>query len=103
MSAGAPNGVGVVKLMGRHAGFIATHVALASGDCDLCLIPEAPIVIEGSNNILDHLVRKVKKNGHAVVVVAEGAGEELLGAESEVDKGGNRKLPAIGNAAYGFI
>lgn len=96
LCAGVPNGIGVVKLMGRHAGFIATHAALASGDCDLCLIPEAPIQMEGPNNIFDHLLRKVKTNGHAVVVVAEGAGEEVLGKDAEVDAGGNRKLPAIG-------
>ena len=93
---GAPNGIGIVKLMGRHAGYIAAHASLASGDCDLCLIPEAPIVIDGPNNIFDHLVRKVKTNGHAVVVVAEGAGEDLLGTETEVDADGNKKLPAIG-------
>mmetsp|Transcript_137 Transcript_137/g.212 ORF Transcript_137/g.212 Transcript_137/m.212 type:complete len:509 (+) Transcript_137:121-1647(+) len=92
----APNGVGVVKLMGRHAGFIATHACLASGDCDLCLIPEVPIEIEGPNSCLEHIARVLRKRGHAVVIVAEGAGEELLGKQQEIDAGGNRKLPAIG-------
>eukprot|EP00924_Labyrinthula_sp_SR-Ha-C_P002863 maker-scaffold_13-snap-gene-9.57-mRNA-1 protein AED:0.01 eAED:0.01 QI:153/1/1/1/1/1/2/394/489 len=91
-----PNGIGVVKLMGRHAGYIAAHACLASGDCDLCLIPEVPVVVDGENNILDHLVQKVESKGHAVVIVAEGAGEEILGKDAEVDAGGNRKLPAIG-------
>jgi 6-phosphofructokinase 1 len=92
----AVNGVGVVKLMGRSAGFIAAHAALSSGDCDLCLVPEVPIVLEGKNSCLDHLVRVVQDRGYAVVVVAEGAGEELLGKSEEVDASGNKKLPAIG-------
>uniref|UniRef100_A0A6S8AZM4 Phosphofructokinase domain-containing protein n=1 Tax=Aplanochytrium stocchinoi TaxID=215587 RepID=A0A6S8AZM4_9STRA len=92
----APNGIGVVKLMGRHAGFIATHACLASGDCDLCLIPEVPIALTGPNSCLEHVARVVRKKGHAVVIVAEGAGEEILGQAQQQDAGGNRKLPAIG-------
>jgi 6-phosphofructokinase 1 len=38
----------------------------------------------------------VARKGHAVVVVAEGAGEEVLGTSAEVDAGGNKKLPEIG-------
>ena len=56
-------------------------------------MPEVPIVLEDA---LPHLERVVDKKGHAVVVVAEGAGEELLGASVEVDAGGNKKLPPIG-------
>eukprot|EP00944_MAST-04C_sp_MAST-4C-sp1_P009079 g9079.t1 len=76
----APNGVGIVKLMGRHAGFIAVHATLASGDVDLVLIPELPVnVTPGSpSNCLDHVKSVILKKGHAVVVVAEGAGEDLL-------------------------
>jgi 6-phosphofructokinase 1 len=91
-----PNGIGIVKLMGRSAGFIAAHATLASGDVDLCLIPEVPIQLHGHNGYLEFLLSRVKKQGHAVVVVAEGAGEELLGESVEVDAGGNRKLPRIG-------
>ena len=91
-----PNGVGVVKLMGRSAGFIAVHACLGSGDIDLCLVPEIPIVLEGDNGYLPFLHRRVLEKGHAVVVVAEGAGEELLGESAEVDAGGNKKLPPIG-------
>jgi 6-phosphofructokinase 1 len=91
-----PNGVGIVKLMGRSAGFIAVHATLGSGDIDLCLVPEIPIVLEGEDGYLPFLLRRVLEKGHAVVVVAEGAGEELLGQSAEIDAGGNRKLPPIG-------
>ena len=67
-----PNGIGIVKLMGRSAGFIATHATLASGDVDLCLVPEVSIVLDGENGHLAHLLRCVKERGHAVCVVAEG-------------------------------
>ena len=91
-----PNGVGIVKLMGRSAGYIAAHATMSSSDVDLCLVPEVPIVLDGEMGCLPHLMRRVKEQGHAVIVVAEGAGEELLGQSEEVDAGGNRKLPKIG-------
>ena len=40
---------------GRSAGFIAAHASLSSGDVDLCLIPEVPIVIEGTDSVLEHV------------------------------------------------
>jgi len=70
-----PNGIGIVKLMGRSAGFIAVHATLGSGDVDFCLVPEVPIVLEGEKGCLPHLMRRVKRKGFAVIVVAEGAGE----------------------------
>lgn len=91
-----PNGIGIVKLMGRSAGFIASHAALSSGDVDLCLIPEIPLQLHGENGFLPFLEQRVKENGHAVVVVAEGAGEDVLSSSTIVDAGGNRKLPPIG-------
>ncbi|CCI46577.1 hypothetical protein ABG067_004366 [Albugo candida] len=91
-----PNGIGIVKLMGRSAGFIAAHATLSSGDVDLCLIPEIPIELCGPRGCIEHLERVVEEKGRAVVVVAEGAGEELLGTSSIFDAGGNKKLPAIG-------
>ena len=91
-----PNGIGIVKLMGRSSGFIAAHAVLASGDVDLCLVPEVAIELEGPNGCLPFLLKRVQEQGYAVVVVAEGAGEEILGESAEVDAGGNRKLPAIG-------
>eukprot|EP00607_Mallomonas_marina_P006703 CAMPEP_0182437862 /NCGR_PEP_ID=MMETSP1167-20130531/85331_1 /TAXON_ID=2988 /ORGANISM="Mallomonas Sp, Strain CCMP3275" /LENGTH=482 /DNA_ID=CAMNT_0024630927 /DNA_START=168 /DNA_END=1616 /DNA_ORIENTATION=- len=91
-----PNGIGIVKLMGRSSGFIAAHAVMASTDADLCLIPEIHVELEGPNGCLPFLMKRVQEKGYAVVVVAEGAGEELLGESAEVDAGGNRKLPAIG-------
>lgn len=91
-----PNGVGIVKLMGRSAGFIAAHATLGSGDVDLCLVPEVSIELEGERGCLPFLMQRIKEQGHAVIVVAEGAGEELLGKSTETDAGGNRKLPKIG-------
>lgn len=95
-----PNGIGIVKLMGRSSGFIATHATLASGDVDLCLVPEVSMVLDGPNGCLPFLMERVQNQGHAVIVVAEGAGEELLGKSAEKDAGGNRKLPPIGVSTY---
>jgi 6-phosphofructokinase 1 len=91
-----PNGIGIVKLMGRSAGYIASHATLSSGDVDLCLVPEVPMVLDGPSGFLPFLEERLKANGHAVVVVAEGAGEDVLNRSTEVDAGGNRKLPPIG-------
>lgn len=91
------NGVGVVKVMGRSAGFIATQATLASGEVDLCVIPEVPLVHDSGENCgFRHLARVVRAKGSAVVVIAEGAGEAILGQTNEVDAGGNRKLPELG-------
>jgi len=91
-----PNGIGIVKLMGRHSGFIAVHSTLCHGEVDLCLVPEVPVVTEGPKGCFTHLDNVLKKKGHAVIVVAEGAGEEILGQSATIDKGGNRKLPELG-------
>lgn len=82
--------------MGRSAGYIATHATLSSNDVDLCLVPEVPIVLTGDHGCMPHLYKKVKQKGFGVIVVAEGAGEELLGQSTETDKSGNKKLPKIG-------
>eukprot|EP00985_Skeletonema_marinoi_P015961 scaffold8430_cov122-Skeletonema_marinoi.AAC.3 len=91
-----PNGIGIVKLMGRSSGYIAAHATLGSGDVDLCLVPEVPIVLDGEKGCLPHVWERVKQKGYAVIVVAEGAGEELLGESTETDASGNKKLPMIG-------
>lgn len=90
---GARNGIGLVKLMGRHSGFIAVNATLASGDVNFCLIPESPFRIE---RLLEELDDRLRLRGHAVIVVAEGAGQDLLPASDTTDASGNRKLGDIG-------
>mgnify|MGYP002515738418 FL=1 len=90
------NGIGVVKLMGRESGFIATAAALASHETNFCLIPEVPFDMDGPNGFLTHLERRLANRGHAVIVVAEGAGQEHMQATSEKDASGNKKLSDIG-------
>ncbi|QNG55302.1 ATP-dependent 6-phosphofructokinase [Pseudonocardia petroleophila] len=90
------NGIGLVKLMGRHSGFIACYAALARSGADVVLIPEVPFGLDGDGGLLAHLRRRVLERGHAVVVVAEGAGQELLGHEADADASGNAKLGDIG-------
>lgn len=93
----SPNGVGLVKLMGRHSGFIACYAALAEPDANYVLIPEVPFALEGDKGFLTHLCHRVRSRGHAVIVVAEGAGQEHVAAStSGSDASGNKKLHDIG-------
>ena len=86
----ALNGIGLVKLMGRDSGFIAAHTAIASHDANFVLIPEVPFDLEGPNGFLSHLKTHIEKTKRAVIVVAEGAGQEFFQEESlEMDRGGN--------------
>ena len=78
----SPNGVGLVKLMGRHSGFIACSASLAVPDANSVLIPEVPFALDGPNGLLEHLLTRVRKSGHAVIVAAEGAGQELIANEA---------------------
>lgn len=89
---GARNGVGLVKLMGRESGFVAVHASLASSDVNLVLIPESPFTIE---KLMRFLEERLRRKAHAVIVVAEGAGQELVTMEG-TDASGNRKLGDIG-------
>jgi 6-phosphofructokinase 1 len=91
-----PHGVGLVKVMGRHSGFIACYAALASHDADFVLIPEVPFGLDGDGGLLARLRHLVRKQGHAVVVVAEGAGQDLLDSDGAVDASGNARLADIG-------
>jgi 6-phosphofructokinase 1 len=96
---GAQNGVGVVKLMGRHSGFIACQAAIASTDVDVVLIPEVPIRLEGELGLFEFLRRRLARSKHAVIVVAEGAGQELCAEENGgrlTDPSGNLRLSDIG-------
>ncbi|BEP15774.1 ATP-dependent 6-phosphofructokinase [Acidothermaceae bacterium B102] len=91
-----PNGVGLVKLMGRHSGFIAAYAALANHDVNFVLVPEVPFAMDGPDGFLAHLRSRVDYHGHAVVVVAEGAGQDLLASNGARDASGNTKLADIG-------
>jgi 6-phosphofructokinase 1 len=94
---GALNGIGLVKLMGREAGFIAAFAALASQEVNFALIPEVPFKLEGSKGFLEALRSRLEARGHAVIVVAEGAGQDLVAARSaERDPSGNIKFGDIG-------
>lgn len=92
------NGIGLVKLMGRHSGFIAAHAAVASSDVNFCLVPEVPFALDGSKGFLAELERRLAEKRHAVVVVAEGAGQDLVASSGpdEHDASGNLKLKDVG-------
>jgi 6-phosphofructokinase 1 len=93
----SPNGVGMVKLMGRHSGFIACYASLASSDANFVLIPEVPFALEGDRGLLTILRDRIEKRGHAVIVVAEGAGQDLLEQlPRKTDASGNARLGDIG-------
>lgn len=95
---GAWNGIGLVKLMGRHAGFIAAHASLANNDVNFCLVPEVPFALDGEQGFLRALERRLEKKSHALIVVAEGAGQDLIQDPNKIerDASGNIKLKDIG-------
>jgi 6-phosphofructokinase 1 len=91
------NGISLVKLMGRHAGFIAAGGTVASQDVNFTLVPEVPFVLEGPRGFLATLKNRILRRAHALIVVAEGAGQDLLAASGEErDASGNVKLQDIG-------
>lgn len=92
----ARNGIGLVKLMGRHSGFIASSAAIASGEVNCVLIPEVPFALTGDKGFLETIRQRVVRRGHAVIVVAEGAGQEHLSATDATDASGNQRLQDIG-------
>jgi 6-phosphofructokinase 1 len=93
---GAWNGIGLVKLMGRHAGFIAAHATLANSQVNFCLVPEIRFDLDGEHGLLAQLEARLRERSHAVIVVAEGAGQEHLSVEASRDASGNLKLGDIG-------
>ena len=91
------NGIGLVKVMGRNAGFIAANAALATGVVNLCLIPEVHFTLEGENGIIKTLKKCFKEIGYAVIVIAEGAGVDLVkNTEKAYDPSGNLLFPDVG-------
>ena len=88
---GTRNGVGIVKLMGRDAGFIAAAATLASEDVNFCLIPEVPFDMDGTHGLLASLERRLAERGHAVIVVGEGCATRFSSAEVSRDASGNAR------------
>ncbi len=92
-----PNGIGLIKLMGRHSGFLTATAALAQQDANFVLIPEVDFDIDGPNGLLANLEKRLGKRQHAVIVVAEGAGQKFFSEEAiDHDLSGNVKLQDIG-------
>jgi 6-phosphofructokinase 1 len=95
---GHVNGIGLVKVMGRESGFIAAYATLASLEVNFCLIPEIPFSLHGENGLLNCLHERLANRSHAVIVVAEGAGQNLIEKkEDKYDASGNRVLSDIGS------
>ena len=87
------NGIGLVKLMGRDSGFIAAYSALVNNHVNVCLVPEVPFTLE---SFLSVLHQRLERRGHALIVVAEGAGQDLMAKSQERDASGNVKYGDIG-------
>lgn len=85
-------GVGIVKLMGRDAGFVGMEAARASTLVDCVLIPEIEFAVE---DVHKHIDEVLEMKGHCVVVVAEGAGQKYV-ATGEKDATGHDKYGDIG-------
>ncbi len=92
-AAAARNGIGLVRLMGRESGFIAAFSSLADNQVNFCLVPEVPFGLE---TFLTTLKGRLERRGHAVIVVAEGAGQDLMEGTGEKDASGNARLVDIG-------
>jgi 6-phosphofructokinase 1 len=96
-SKGVPYGIGLVKVMGRDAGFIAAAATVASQDVNFALVPESPFALDGECGLLPLLRKRMIDRRHAVIVVAEGAGQELFQTHSlHRDASGNVKYEDIG-------
>lgn len=95
---GAHHGIGLVKLMGRDSGFIAAYAALANPVVNFCLVPESPFEIDGEKGLLAALERRFASGkNHAVIVVAEGAGQHLMEGAETRDASGNILKKDIGS------
>ena len=99
---GAPNGIGMVKLMGRESGFIAAEATLAMRDVNFVLIPEDNFELEGPYGFLANLHKRIEHRGHAVIVVAEGAGQELCRITVN-EETGDLATDASGNPVLGDV
>ena len=103
-ASGYPRGIGLLKLMGRHAGFIAATATLAQQDVNFVLIPEVDFDLEGPQGLFEALEKRLLQRGHAVIVVAEGAGQKFFDdGETKRDESGNIRLKDIGIYLKGVI
>jgi len=94
---GAYNGIAVLKLMGRESGFIAAHAALSTQEVNFVLVPEITFDLNGPNGFLNVLIHRLERRHHALIVVAEGAGQHFFQGEAiEKDQSGNIKNKDIG-------
>jgi 6-phosphofructokinase 1 len=99
----ADRGIGLVKLMGRHSGFIAATAALAARNTNLVLVPELPFDLEGAGGLFAYLSDRFARGKSTVIVVAEGAGQRHLERAAERDASGNVQLGDIGRFLAGAI
>jgi 6-phosphofructokinase 1 len=96
-AAAYPYGIGLIKLMGRHSGFLAATAALAQQDANFVLIPEVDIFLYGKTGFLQALENRIKQRKHAVIIVAEGAGQNFFDDQkNQHDASGNVVLKDIG-------
>jgi 6-phosphofructokinase 1 len=94
---GSPNGIGLVKLMGRYSGFIAANATLALREVNFVLIPEADFDIDGEYGLLVELERRLRERQHALILVGEGAGQKFFRQQDlPRDPSGNIKPGDIG-------
>ena len=93
---GMPNGIGLVKLMGRESGFIAANASLSMREVNFVLVPEVPFSLYGERGLFPALEKCLAAHSHAVLAVAEGAGQDLLSEhETRCDASGNKALGDI--------
>ena len=92
----ARNGIGLVKLMGRDSGWIAAHTALACSLANIVLVPEVPFALYGQRGVLPFLKERLQSRHHAVILVAEGAGQALFQGDLGTDASGNTTLHDVG-------
>ncbi len=94
---GAHNGIALVKLMGRDSGFIAASAALSIQEVNFVLVPEISFDLYGIRGFLKILRNRLEERHHAVIVVAEGAGQDLFDSKDMIkDASGNIKNKDIG-------
>lgn len=90
----------VQSILNLGAGFIAMYATLASRDVDCCLIPESPFYLEGKGGLFGFIETRLKENGHMVIVIAEGAGQDLVSESQQSmnhqDASGNKLLQDVG-------